>query len=270
MPNAQAYFLKKKICWLFITFFVAAMLGCVTIEDPLFKSSATKEQAVERRVQVAVSYLRKNEIRIAIRHLEMALNIDAESPRVHEVLGIAFEQGGDLELAEEHYKKSLRLDDEYTRGRNNYASYLYRQARYQEALEEFEEVVKDVYYENRAPAFVNLGRVALKLSDMEKAELAFSRALSLDLKQVGGMIELAQIYYERNQFETAQRFFKKYRETVSQTSPKSLLLGIRLAHHFDDKNTIASYTMVLKNMYPESTEYQELKKIQATYEQSRN
>ncbi len=270
MPTIQRCLLKKKICWLFVAIFVATMLGCVTVEDSVFKNTASKEEAVEKRVQVAVGYLRKNEVRTAIQHLNMALDLDAESPHVHEVLAIAFEQNGDLELAEKHYKKSLHFDDEYTRGRNNYASFLYRQQRYQDAFEEFEVVVQDVYYENRAQAFLKLGRVALKLSKMEKAEQAFSRALSLDINQAGGMIELAQIYYERDQFETAQRFLKKYRETAFQASPNSLLLGIRLAHHFYDQNTIASYTMVLKNMYPESSEYQELKKIQATHEQSRN
>ena len=42
----------------------------------------------------------------------------------------------------------------------------------------------------------------------------------------------------------------------SAQNARSLLLGIRLANVFDDRDTAASYGLQLKRLYPASPEYQ--------------
>jgi type IV pilus assembly protein PilF len=243
----------------------STLFACVTVEDSAFKKSENVD-ATEARVKVAIAYLQRKETSEAIRHLNTALEDAPNSPRVHEVLAIAFQQNGDLDLTETHYEKVLKIDSDYTRGRNNYASFLYDQKRYQEALVQFEQVVKDVYYGNRAVAFVNLGRCALKLDNIEIAERSFTRAVELDRNQSAGLMELSDIFYEQGEFESAQNLLDKYRQLVEKKSPRSLLLGVRLAHERGDQDAIASYSMVLKNMYPDSGEYRELQRLQAAYD----
>jgi type IV pilus assembly protein PilF len=252
----------KMLCRCLLVLVVTFLAACVTTEKSVFTGKASKEDAIEARVSLAISYLRKNNTKMAIRHLNTALEIDDKSPRVHEILGIAFQQSGEVELAEKHYLLSLKYDPTYSRGRNNYATFLFSQERYEEAMKQFQQVVEDVYYDGRASAFNNLGLSAIKVGESEIAEEAFKRALGLDRRRPDSLFGLAQIYFGRGEYALSQRYLDQYRSVVNQVSPQSLLLGIRLAEYFDDKNTIASYSMVLKNLYPKSKEFLELKEMQ--------
>lgn len=240
--------------------FLALLTSCVTTEDKIFTAKASKEKAIETRVQIAINYLKKNDSETAIEHLNAALESDPESPRVHEVLGFAFASQGEKELAEEHYRKALKYDSNYSRGRNNFAVFLYANGRFKEAKKEFEKVVDDVYYNNRADAFLNLGMCELALKDKEAAETAFRRSVALNHHEPMAHLELAYILYEKGNFPDAQKHLDQYRGLVSKANPRSLLLGVKLAEIFDDKDRVASYSMVLKNLYPTSAEYLELKR----------
>lgn len=58
---------------------------------------------------------------------------------------------------------------------------------------------------------------------------------------------------------------RSYYQAFSQLSPqdaRSLLLGIRLAEVFNDRNTAASYALQLKRLYPNSPEYRQLQSEQ--------
>ncbi len=251
---------KKAVKLASIALVLWGLTACVTTESGIFSVNKSEEKALESRVQIALRYLSdEKDTDMAIKHLKMALEIDSKSPRVHEVLGIAFQQAGELELAEQHFQKALKYDPNYSRGRNNYAAFLYAQGQYADAKKQLERVVKDVYYENRAAAFSNLGLNYLKLGDIEQAKQAFVRGLSMDTSQTLPKLELADICYQQGDYASAQSYFDLYKSGVSQASPRSLLLGIQIATQFEDKDAIASYSMVLKNLYPKSKEFLELK-----------
>lgn len=254
--------LSYKFRLLLVLGVAVALSACVTTQESSFTGKVSEGKALEARVQIAIGYLQTNDTEMAITHLNTALEIDSKSPRVHEVLGIAFQQSGEIELAEKHYKKSLKFDSNYSRGRNNYASFLYAQGRYKESKKQLERVVEDVYYDRRAQAFENLARNMLRLEQYEEAEKTFLRALGLDRRLRESSLELAQLYYDNAEYAKSQKYLDQYLAVSGRSSPRSLLLGVRLATEFDDKDTIASYSMVLKNLYPKSKEFLELKALE--------
>jgi len=253
MPISAQVLRRAVAAMLFVL--SAVLVGCVTTEQPAFAAKASKDKAVEKEVDIAMRYLSKDQPEIAIKRLNAVAKEAPDSPAVYEVLGIAFQRTGEIELAEEQFRKALRLDPSYSRARNNYATYLFSQQRYEDACKEFEKVVEDVYYDNRARAFLNLGQCSIQLEHWDEAETALKRAVSLERTLGMAYQELGWVYLHKKQYAKASESLDRYRLLVKQSSPRALLLGIRVAREFGDKDGEASYAMALRNLYPRSKEY---------------
>ncbi len=246
---------KVLISLIFLCYWLA---GCVTTENSAFAADTSKEKAINSRVDLALSYLRKGDAESARRNLKAALKIDPKSAQVHDALGVVFTKEGEPEIAESHYKKAIAYDSTYSKARNNYAAFLYQQKRYKEAMKQLQIVIDDQLYNERLRAFDNLGRVALKLDDIETAEAAFRRTLRIDKKYTPAMLELALLHFGRGELDIAQQYYNQYK-SLSKQSPRALLLGIRLAEANNDSSARASNALALKNLYPKSKAYQRYK-----------
>lgn len=229
--------------------------GCVTTTNSTFK--ADKEAEIASRVKAATDYLAQGNTEKAIVHLKRALELDPDSAPVHDTLAQVFWKSGEYELAQEHFRKAIASDPQFSRARNNYAAFLYERGDTRGAIRELEHVVADTLYESRGAAFANLGRAYQKVGETAKAEEALSRAVKMDRRQWPAMLELAAINYDRGDHEAAARYYEQFRRQVPRQTPRSLLLGIRLARVAGDRDAEASYSLQLKSMYPDSAEFRE-------------
>lgn len=231
--------------------------GCVTTMNGPFTENVSIDKEVEARVQVALTYLQDNKPEDAIYHLKIAVDKAPKSPRVHEVLGLALAQTGEYTRAEKHFKKMLKYDPSYSRGRSNYASFLITQQRYEDAAEQLHVVVDDIYYRNRAAAYWELGHISKQLGNEADVETYYLRAVGLDPRFANAYLELAEIKFSQQDYAKSYEFLANYRKNVKQSNAKGLLLGIKLARVFKDRSEEASFALALKNLYPRSDEYLE-------------
>ena len=118
-------------------------------------------------------------------------------------------------------------------------------------------VVDDIYFKGRAIAFKQLGYSAAKLGKFDEVEPAYQRAVGLDSSLSSAKLELAEIKYNHQEYADAQVYLDGYRKQVQPASAKALLLGIKLARVYEDKDDEASFALALKNLYPRSAEYLE-------------
>lgn len=248
-----------------ITSVLAALLflsACVTTTDTVFTEKADPEKALERRVELARKYIGERDWENAKRNLRLAYEINPNSAEVHEAFALVYQSTGEFELAEQSYKTALKLDKNFSRARNNYAAFLYSQARYQEAEKQLVLVTQDTLYSGRPRAFINLGLCRVQLFDSQGAEEAFRRALTMDRANSIALLELAHLRFDAGDFATAQRYYDTYRTVVRQQSARGLWLGIRLARENGDRDAEGSYTLALSNLYPDSPEYQAFKRTE--------
>ena len=223
-----------------------SMSGCVTTERGGIGFEVEKSQALKDTVQLAFSYIRVGNWSAAKRHLKTAL---------------AFQNTGEVELAEENYLRSIKLEPSVSRVRNNYAAFLGQQNRYAEAVVQLQQVVADTLYNNRPSAFVSLGQSHLQLQQLEAAREAFRRAFLMNRNNIPVTFYLAEVNYKLDNLGLAQQYYDSYRAAVKQQPARALWLGIRLAEEFSNNDALASYGMVLKNLYPNSQEYLDYKKV---------
>ena len=244
-----------------VTLAVTLVLSaCITTTDSVFTEKADPAKALERRVELARKYIGEGNWDDAKRNLKLAYEMDPNNAEVHEAFALVYQSTGEFELAEQSYKTAIRLDTNFSRARNNYATFLYSQQRYDEAASQLEYVVQDSLYKARPRAFVNLGLCRLQLFDSQGAEEAFRRALTMDRTNAIALLELAQLRFDAGDFRSAQSYYDTYRTVVRQQSARGLWLGIRIARENDDRDAEGSYALALANLYPKSVEYDAYKR----------
>lgn len=235
---------------------LAGLTGCVSTGtvDPL-KTEEGRQQARDAYIQLGIGYVQQGTASRAKTPLRKALELDPRSADAHAALALVFQTEMENELADKHYREALanRRD---ARILNNYGSFLFEQKRYPEALERFTQASEDNLYPERARVFQNMGMTALKLNQPEQAEKYFTRALRLDSRQPGALLELALMAYDAKQYVPAKAYYDSYSQLAEQ-NVRSLLLGIHLADIHGDRDRAASLALQLKRLYPGTAEYQQ-------------
>ncbi len=235
---------------------LAGLTGCVSTGtvDPL-KTEEGRQQARDAYIQLGIGYVQQGTASRAKTPLRKALELDPRSADAHAALALVFQTEMENELADKHYREALASRRD-ARILNNYGSFLFEQKRYPEALERFTQASEDNLYPERARVFQNMGMTALKLNQPEQAEKYFTRALRLDSRQPGALLELALMAYDAKQYVPAKAYYDSYSQLAEQNA-RSLLLGIRLADIHGDRDRAASLALQLKRLYPGTAEYQQ-------------
>jgi len=159
-------------------------------------------------------------------------------------------------LADEHFRKALSSRPADARILNNYGSFLYEEQRYKEAYERFEQAAADTLYPERSRVFENLGMTASKLGQRDLAQQQLEKALRLNRQQPRALLEMAELSFEDRHYVPARDYYDRF-SLLTEQNARSLLLGVRLAKVFEDRDKAASYGLQLKRLYPGTPEYQQ-------------
>ena len=235
---------------------ITLLNACVTSGGiaPL-RTEEGRNQARDAYIQLGIGYLQQGVTEQAKMPLKKALEIDPNSADAHAALALIFQRELEPELAGQHYRKAL-AQGQNTRIQNNYGSFLYEQGKYPEAYEQFNRAAEDTLYSGRSGVFENIGLTALRLNNKEQALKYFERSLRLNPKQARPLLEAAWLFYERQDYMSAQDYYESFTQ-VGKHSARSLLLGMRLAEIFQDRNQAASLELQLKRLYPASAEFKQ-------------
>ena len=231
--------------------------GCVTTGDvnPL-DSKDGRAKAVQAYVQLGVGCLQQGATERAKNPLQKALDLDPSNADANAALAMVFQIEMEPELADKHYRTALSESDNQTRILNNYGSFLFDQKEFEKAHEYFLKASADTMYEGRSRVFENLGMTALKMNQRDKAKHYFQKALRLDPTLPNSLLEAGMLAYEDKDYVPSRDFYNRYEKVGDQTA-RSLLLGIRLAVVYDERDVAASDALQLKRLYPASPEYQQ-------------
>ena len=232
--------------------------ACVSTghQDPL-QTDAGRDAARDAYVQLGIGYLQKGSTEQAKVPLKKALELDGSNADAHAALALVFQTEMEPQLADQHYRKALASRSD-ARILNNYGSFLFEQQRYAEAYERFQQASADNMYPERSRVYENLGRTSLKLGQRQQALAYFEKSLRLNRNQPRVLLEMAQLSFEDRQYVPARGYYERFLALgKGQQDARSLLLGIRLAKVFEDRDRASSYAMQLRRLYPGTPEYQQ-------------
>lgn len=245
---------RKHSATLVLSALLLSLLGgCVTSERGGLPAPAPKEKRLQAQLDLARALLVERDFDRARDPLDRAFKIDDQSPEAHVLYAVLSDGEGEPEIAEKYYRKALRIAPKNSQALNNYGSFLIVRNRIDEALPLLEQAVQDTGYVLRAQAYENLGIARLLDSDRTGAQLAFARAVSLNRTLSRSNLELAAMAHADGSAADALELYNNFRRNARQT-PRSLCLGMQIARSLNDTDSLASYAIALKNLYPNSAE----------------
>lgn len=251
----------KKLCKPFGAALVIAsslcvLPGCVTVDAPnSMASNRDPVKAVKNYVALGLRYLQLGDTANASRALQRAYDINPDSPDANEALAMLYTRQNEPKQVEKHYKRALAVKSDFSKARNNYASFLYQQGRYQDAIEQLNIASADVRYTNRYQSFENLGLAYLKLDKPEEARKNFRRAIQLNPALPVSQIEMAALSLNDQDFRGASFYLQQFDRTGGRATAKKLWLEIQVARALGKNDKAASAALALKNLFPKSEEY---------------
>ena len=229
------------------------------------------EKAVLVRTQMAVEYLKSGDLDAAKRVLDEALALSSRDSQANMMMGVLLQQEGskvNLDKAEGYFKRAIASDPKNAQARNNYGTYLFQVARYNDAIQQFQIAGTTLGYDQRSRALENMGRSYLKLNDVANAEKSFNQALQANRDSYISMLELAELAYLKQDFPAATRMYEQFVRVVGQKNQnaRALWVGIRLARADGDQMGVQVLVNQLRALFPESQEYQRYLQLQYSTE----
>lgn len=216
------------------------------------------EKYLKTLIDLGVGYLRNGDYQRSKEKLLLALEQDSKSSQAHTTLGLLYQIQLEKKLAEKHFKKAIRYDDENSQARMNYGAFLYAEGKYEMALEELAYAADDTTYRNQPEANENLAFCYLKLNDNRQAEFYFRKALGLNSRLARSLLAMTEMKFSESEYSDSLRYYRAF-QSVSRQNARSLWMGIRLARVFGNQDEVDGYAISLEKVFPASPEYKQYK-----------
>lgn len=233
---------------------IAAMSGC---NQANVRQAEERSSSAEANMELGILYMREGKKAVALELLQKAIGQDPNLAEAHNAIAVLYENLGETGKADEHFRRALSLDPKNSQAHNNYGSFLCRNQRRDDAEQHFLEAAKNPLYETPEVAYTNAGICANTAKDSAKAEEYWRKALSVNPRFPAALLHMARLNVNAKNFLQARAYLQRLHE-VAKPNAESLWLGVQTERVLGDKNAEASYSMLLKNGFPDSPQAKQL------------
>lgn len=248
----------NKFAVLLITLLLGACAqppGADTLNSQQTSTGNVSEAQNRARVhtELAADYFTRTQYAIALEELRDAISADGNYAPAYNMLGLVYMQLHEDKTAESNFRRAIELAPNESETHNNYGWFLCTRNRFEPAIAQFNEALRNPLYPSPERALTNAGVCSLKAGNQTAAEAYFQRALKYQPNQPQALSQLADIYFRQGRYTESRTLLTRYFD-VSQPSPAALWLGVRLMRKMDDRNAEASYGLQLRKRFPDAPE----------------
>ncbi|HAC33923.1 MAG TPA: type IV pilus biogenesis/stability protein PilW [Gammaproteobacteria bacterium] len=220
-------------------------------------SLAKKPTAAQLQLRLGIGYMQEGAHETALTALERSIQLAPQQAEAHAALALLNVQMKRHDEARNSYRRALRLEPGNPEINNNYGYFLCQQGEYLAADRRFQCAIANPLYSTPWRAYYNAGICALEAGELKQADiyLRTTRQLAPDLPQP--LYYLADLAHRRGSHEQAADYLKRFRQ-VASPSAASLWLGVQIGRALDDRDMEASYSLSLRNLFPDSDQAQSL------------
>jgi len=251
----------RKILSLLMLVAVLFLSGCET--QQLKKEESTlrgvRKSPADVYTSLGIEYMNRGMYDVALENLKKALVVDRSSSNAHNVIAVLYDKLGQIVLAGKHYQKAIKLSPVNSSAQNNYARYLCSIEKYELADLHFNKALDNPLYKSPLIALTNAGTCAWKAGELDKAERYYRSALQRNKRYAATLLQMAKLKFQQEKYLSVRAYLQRFRE-VNKHTPASLWLGIRAEGKLNNQNSVASYVLQLKRLYPDSHEVALLEK----------
>ncbi len=175
---------------LFSIFFISLFL--ISCASQNFDPQKEKKLAVANR-ELGDGYYNIGQYTAALKTLLEAQKTIPNDPDLNNSLGLVYLAKERYKLAENYFKKAVKIKKDYTQAKNNLGAAYLKQKKWDLAIKCFQEVLQDILYATPEIPLYNLGRVYFHQKMYKKANTYFKQSLETNpdfLTAVHGMSSL--------------------------------------------------------------------------------
>jgi type IV pilus assembly protein PilF len=215
-------------------------------------------QAAVANMQMALEYMRMNDLAHARDRIERALTEAPANANVQETAGLVYERLEDKTKAQRAFSAAARLGKDDPAIQNSYAGYLCRNGKTVAGEKLFVEVARSPLYQTPEVALLNAGVCVGGAGDVLDAERYFKRALTIKPNMPEALLQLGNLALSRGDSNDALDYVQRYL-AVNPPSPEVLLLGVRADRKLGDSTGAAVFAHRIETDFPNSEQAQILR-----------
>jgi len=244
--------LRELCLTLWIFYLLSACASNSTVQNDNYISD---DKAADINLKLGIEYMRLGRTDIALNKLQKALELDPQYAETYNVLAVLYERLGLVDEAKQHYQTALTFKPKGSDIHNNYGQFLCQQNQWKEAEKHFLQALENPVYQKPEIPYTNAALCALKNHQNSIAETYLRKALGQNTKFPRALYQMAQISYEQENYQQSRDYLQRYLD-IAEHTPQSLWLGIRIERKFNNQDTEASYSLLLRRKFPDSQETQ--------------
>jgi type IV pilus assembly protein PilF len=215
-------------------------------------------QAAVANMQMAIEYMRLNQLEHARDRIERALGEAPDNANVQVTAGLVYERLNEIPKAKHAFSAGARLGKQDPAIQNSYAGFLCRTGKTAEGEKLFVEVAKNPLYQTPEVALLNAGVCTGSAGDVVDAERYFNRALVLKPNMPEALLELGNLAFGRGDYKQSLDYVVRYL-AVNPASPEVLWLGFRAQRKLGDSTAAAAYGRRIEAEFGNSQQAQMLR-----------
>jgi type IV pilus assembly protein PilF len=237
-------------------------VAATALADTSAPSTNKMAQAAHFNAELAVAYLKTNDVVAARIKIEKALKQNVDDPEVQSAAGLVYERLQEPAEADKHYSQALRLEPKDPNMQNNYAVFACRNGKWDKGQQLFEQAARNPAYVTPEVAYTNAGVCARSQKNLVRAEEWFRKALAVRETYPDALLQMADLSLARGNGLAARAFLQRYFATSTATA-ESLLLGIQIEGALGDKTTEERYRSQLQHEFAESDQAQAMRNAES-------
>jgi len=236
-----------------VIFLCVMSVGCGVTQSTGQKKSAEALKNADVYVRLGVVYMKSKQYDASLKQLQKAVKSEPDNALAHGTLAYLYQIIKENDKAEAAYQRAIALDPRHSAILNNYGRFSCQLKQYADAAELFQRSYTNPLYQAKWRPLSNAGLCAVKENKLAQAETHFRNALQLNPRYSPALLEMADLALKQNNAPSARAYLQRYAE-VAAHSPRSLWIGVRTERKLGDKNAIASYSLSLRNNFPNTKE----------------
>ncbi len=177
---------NRLFFYLFIYLFLSGCAG----------RQVEKNEDADLHMQIAVSYMQKENYPLALKELLIAQDLSPRNALIQSNLGHVYFMRERYDLSEQHYKRAIALQPNFTDAKNNLARVYIETSQNRAAEELLKEVLTDLTYIDFPRANANYGILEFNRKKYKTAVSYFKRSLEKDRENCSTNVYLGRSYLE--------------------------------------------------------------------------
>lgn len=228
---------------------ISILSGCATngVQTESTEQNINEEASVAN-VQMGMAYLGQDKTVAAKDKFMKALQESPNLPSSWYGMAYYHEVTGELEKANQEYRKAIEVAENSGPAHNNYGTFLCRHGEYRDAIDQFKLAIAQPNYMQDGAAYENAGICALQIPDKTLAYQFFQKALLNNPNLTNALLHLGELSYDYKDYTTARNCLNRYLK-LHDANEDSNTLAIQLAAKGHDTGIVAPGNIMVNQRF---------------------